>query len=68
MSAIAEGEYSGPDVKALRRIMAALFTAAVLCFAICLTLIVRAKPPQRQAEHITTPARCICGRQCLRHR
>jgi hypothetical protein len=61
-------EDCNPDVKALRRIMAALFTAAALCFAICVTLIVRTKPPQRQNAHITTPARCTCGVQCLRRR
>ena len=63
-----QGEYTGPDVKALRRIMAALFIAAALCFAICVNLIIRTKPPQRQAAHITTPARCTCGWQCLRRK
>jgi len=63
-----QGEYTGPDVKALRRIMAALFIAAALCFAICFMLIIRTRPPQRQTAHITTPARCICGRQCLRRK
>jgi len=63
-----QGEYTGPDVKALRRIMAALFTAAALCFAICVALVVRTKAPQRQAAHIATPARCTCGGQCARPR
>ena len=63
-----QGEYTGPDLKALRRIMAALFTAAALCFTICVAMIVHAKPQQRQAAHITTPARCTCGGQCLRRR
>jgi hypothetical protein len=67
MPAIAN-EYSGPDVKALRRIMAALFISAALCFAICITLIVRTKAPQRQTTHIVTPARCACGGQCARRR
>jgi len=64
---IMQGEYTGPDVKALRRIMAALFTAAALCFAISIGLIVRTKPPQPH-QTATTPARCICGRQCLRRK
>ena len=63
-----QGEYTWPDVKALRRIMAGLFLAAALCFAICVTLIVRTKPPHRETAHIATPARCICGGQCLRRR
>ena len=67
MSAIS-GEYSGPNLKALRRIMAALFTSAALCFAICVTLIVRTKPQQSQAAHIATSARCICGGRCMHRR
>jgi len=61
-------EDCNPDPKALRHIMAALFTAAALCFAICLTLIVRTKPLQHQAAHVTTPARCACGGQCIRRK
>jgi hypothetical protein len=61
-------ENCNPDVKALRRIMAALFTAAALCFAICVTIIVHAKPQQRQAVHVSPHARCNCGGQCARRR
>ena len=60
-----QGEYTGPNLKALRCIMAALFPSAALCFAICITLIARTKPPRPQAVHTATPARCICGGQCL---
>ena len=54
---------TGPNVKALRRILYGLLLSAALCFAICLTLIARTKPP---AQAIHTPARCTCGGQCMR--
>ena len=63
-----QGEYTGPNLKALLRIMAALFTAAALCFAICITLITRPKPPRHHSVHTATPARCICGGQCASQR
>jgi hypothetical protein len=52
-------EKTRPDMKALRRILYALFFSAVLCFAICVTLVLR-------QGHIT-PAlhkpvhRCTCA-------
>jgi hypothetical protein len=59
-------EDANPNLKALRRIMFALFASAALCFAITLTLITRTTPPQHQAH--ATPARCACGGQCARIR
>ena len=65
MSDVNDAEYSGPNLKALRRIMAALIASAVLCFAICVTLIARAKPPEPSTP---THVRCACGGQCARIR
>ena len=57
--------HTSPNLKALRRIMAALIASAVLCFAICITLIARTKPPQPTTA---TRVRCACGGQCARIR
>jgi hypothetical protein len=51
-----------PDFKALRRIMAGLIASAVICFGICMALIVRDRPVARHAVH----PHCACGGKCLR--
>ena len=54
-----------PNLRALRRIMAAFIVAAAICFAICITLIFR----QANAGHAVTRRainHCICGGHCLR--
>jgi hypothetical protein len=61
----ADDGYSGPDLKALRRILFALIASAVLCFAIALTLIARTKRPNMPMR-TASPARCACGGQCVR--
>jgi hypothetical protein len=53
-----------PNLKALRRIMAGLIASAVICFGICMALIVRdgRRPAVRPAVH----PHCACGGKCLR--
>ena len=53
-----------PDFKALRRIMAGLIASAVICFGICMALILRdgPRPVVQPAAH----PRCACGGKCLR--
>ena len=61
------GVYAGPNLKALRRILAALIISAALCFAICLALILHApKPQQRQIRRAETRTECHCQGQCMR--
>jgi len=54
-----QGEYTGPDVKALRRILYSLFLSAALCFAVCLALVFRqgriASAPHKPMH------RCTCA-------
>jgi hypothetical protein len=66
MTAITDADYFGPNLKALRRILAALIASAVLCFAITLTLIARAKPPQTGTR--IAQKRRACPTQCARRR
>ena len=57
-------EIPQPDFKAQRRIMAAFIASAVICFGICMAMIVHdgRKPAVRPAVH----PRCACGGKCLR--
>lgn len=55
---------TGPDVKALRRILYALFLSAALCFAICLALVARIKPETRHSAPRRVP--CHCDNKCMR--
>lgn len=55
---------ANPDRKALRRILYALIASAALCFAVTLTLIARAKPPQTGTR--VAQKSCACGNRCER--
>jgi hypothetical protein len=58
---LAHDEYTGPNLRALRRIMAALFISAALCFTICLTLIVHDKPVRHRPVRKASPCPCACS-------
>lgn len=68
MSAIPAHDYlpvpPQPDFKALRRIMAGLIASAIICFGICMAMIVRAGP--RPVVRLAVHPRCACGGKCLR--
>jgi len=64
MTAIDTADYSGPNLKALRRILAALIASAVICFAITIALIAHAKPHQNGTR--IAQKHCMCGVSCAR--
>jgi hypothetical protein len=59
------GRPAAPNLKALRRIMASFIAATVICFAICLSLIVRGARTPRPALHTAAP-QCNCMGHCTR--
>ena len=54
-----------PDVKALRRIMAAFIVSAGFCLAICILFVARNARMPRPALHKTMP-HCKCTGHCMR--